>query len=160
MRLEKNQIAAVLFIAAVKEMVKPHLKQIGRTGVTGDVSAELSVGSVCSCHHRQGVPAHQRGNFFFDGQIARKGRLNIHGNGVDIRRDQLRRPVQLVLVCQRHQLVQQKTRSLSAMLQHNRIESIAPLRSLLWIGICVVRGVGRVEKLFIHGIQYSEKAAK
>ena len=141
-------------------MVKTHFKQISGAGIAGDVSTELPVSGVCPCHHRQGVPAHQRGDFFFDGQIARKGRLNIHSNGVDVGRDQLRRPVQLVLVCQRHQLVQQKTCSLSAMLHHNRIESIAPLCSLLRISICVVRGVGRVEKLFIHSLQYSEKAAK
>ena len=37
--LEEHQIAALLRVACTKEMVEAHLKQVGRTGVAGDVTA-------------------------------------------------------------------------------------------------------------------------
>ena len=105
-RLEEHQIAAVRWVAAVEKMVETHFKQISGAGVAGDVPAQLAIGRIGPRHHGQGVPAHERCQLFFDGQVAGVGLLGLHGNGVGIGRDQLGRPINLTVVRHDHQLVE------------------------------------------------------
>ena len=58
-----------LRVAGVEKMVVADLEQIGGTGITGDVAAELAVGAVGFGHHGQRVPAHQRREPLLDGQV-------------------------------------------------------------------------------------------
>ena len=66
MGLQKHQIPAVPgfrgFIPGTEKMIEPHLKQIGSTGITGDVTTEFTgapqIGLVGTHHHGQGIPAH------------------------------------------------------------------------------------------------------
>ena len=88
MRLEKHQIALVLVVAGVEKMVVADLEQIGGAGVTGDMPAEFAISTVRFGHHGQRIPAHQRSEFFFDSQIAGVGLLRLHGNRVDVGRDE------------------------------------------------------------------------
>ena len=106
MRLEEHQIAAVRWVAAMEKMVETYLEQISRTGVTGDVSAQLAIGRIGPRHHGQGIPAHERCQLFLDGQVARIGLLGLHRDGVGIGRDQLGRPADLAVVRHDHQLVE------------------------------------------------------
>ena len=85
-RLEEDQVAAVLRIARVKEMVEAGFKQIGGTGIAGNVATQFAIGLVGAHHHGQGVPAHEGGQAFFNGQVAGEGGLLVHWNGVDIGR--------------------------------------------------------------------------
>ena len=85
-RLEEDQVAAVLRIARVKEMVEAGFKQIGGTGIAGNVAAQFAISLVGTHHHGQGVPAHEGGQAFFNGQVAWEGGLLVHRNGVDIGR--------------------------------------------------------------------------
>ena len=136
-RLKKHQVAAVLRITGMKEMVKAHLKQVGRARVTGDVPAQIAVGLIGPHHHGQGIPAHQRGQALLNGQIAREHRLLVHRNGVDIGRVQIGLPTRAQGPRAGHQQVQNLTRSLAAVLAglHQRSEGIKPLGGLLGIGV-------------------------
>ena len=125
-RLEKNQIALVLLVTCMEKMVVADLEQIGGAGVTGDMPAEFAVGTVGFGHHGQRIPAHQRSEFFFDGQIAGVRLLRLHGNGVDVGRDEFGRPFDLALVSQGHHLVQQVTRAFGAVSADHSLEGLTP----------------------------------
>ena len=77
-------------VAGAEEVVEADLEQVGRRGVAGDVAAELgraaALGAVGAHHHRQRVPAHQRGEALLHRQVAGKGRLRFERDGVDVGR--------------------------------------------------------------------------
>ncbi|MNG29217.1 hypothetical protein D3C84_1146070 [compost metagenome] len=86
MRLVEQQVAAVSFAAGAKEMVEPHFEQIGRTGVTGDVATQFAISLVGPHHHGQRVPAHQRRQAPFNGQVTGERRLLFQRDAIDVRR--------------------------------------------------------------------------
>src|SRR3989475_10182981 len=70
MRLEEHEIAAVRMIRAAKEMIEATLEDLGRRRVAADVAAELAVRNVSADDHRQSIPAHNRSDPLFEGEIA------------------------------------------------------------------------------------------
>ncbi|MNF59912.1 hypothetical protein D3C84_415140 [compost metagenome] len=104
-RLVEHQIAAAGFCARPEEVVEAHFKQIGGARVAGDVAAEFPVGLVGSRHHDQRVPAHDRGQAFFERQIPREHRLLLNADGIDVGRAVTGSPIHLAGAGQRHQHV-------------------------------------------------------
>src|ERR1017187_10158464 len=79
-RLKIDQVAAVgtlpiLCGSRTEEMVEANLEQVRRRGVAGNVAAELGMRAVGTHHHRQRIPAHDRGQALLDIEIAGKLRL-------------------------------------------------------------------------------------
>src|ERR1700733_4711881 len=62
MRLEEHEIAAVLAIGRVKEMVEADLEDLSRGGVARDVAAEFAVLHIGADDHGQRVPADDGGD--------------------------------------------------------------------------------------------------
>ena len=67
------------------------------------------IGFVRPHDHREGVPAHERRKFLFDGEIAGEGGLPIARNGIDIGRDEVGRPIDVRIPRHRGELVQDET---------------------------------------------------
>ena len=88
MRLKEDQVTQLPIRATPEKMVEADLEQVGSAGVAGDVTAQFAISRIRARHHGQRVPAHQRGEFFFNGQVAGKSLLLVHRHGVDIGRDQ------------------------------------------------------------------------
>jgi DNA-binding Lrp family transcriptional regulator len=125
-RLEEHQVAALLLVACPEEVVEADLEQVGRTGVAGDVPAQLAVRRVRADHHRERVPAHERCEPLLDGEIAGKRGLAFDRDRVDVRRHQLRRPADLRGTRQDGELVEDEARALGALARHQRGKSLAP----------------------------------
>ncbi len=134
-RLEEDQIAAVCRGASTEEMVEAGLEQIGRARVAGDVATELTVGVVRAHHHRECVPAHQRGQALLDRQIARERRLRVDRDRVDIGRGELGCPADALLAGQLGQPVEDLLGALRAVGLDQRREGVAPLFGFDRIGV-------------------------
>jgi hypothetical protein len=85
MALNEHQIAAVLIIRRVPEVVEADIVQSGAGGETGDMAAQFGGDAVGLDHHRQRIPANQRTNPPFHAGIAGGVFLLIDRDGVDIR---------------------------------------------------------------------------
>ena len=135
-RLEEDEIAerAVIVAARTKEMVEADLEQVGGRCVARDVAAELggaaALDTVGAHHHRQRVPAHQRGEPLLHREVAREGRLRFECDRVDVRRDQRRLPVQAAPARVREQGVEQEAGTFGTVRPGQRVERLAPLGGL------------------------------
>ena len=83
--LEKDKIAAEILSAGSEEMVKTDLGKGRRRSVSGDVTADASLGLVAADDHGHGVPADQTFDPALDIAVAGKGGLFLHRDRVDIR---------------------------------------------------------------------------
>ena len=86
MRLEEHEIAAVGMIHAAKEMIEATLEDLGRRRVAADVAAELAVRNVGADDHGQRIPAHNRSDPLFEGEIAGIFALLLTRDRVAVRR--------------------------------------------------------------------------
>ena len=135
MRLEEHQVAAVLAAARMKEMVEAGLEEVGRARVAGDVAAQFAIRLVGAHHHRQRIPAHQRGQAFLDRQVAGEGRLFVHRDGVDVGRGQLGLPADALAPREPGQLVEHLPRPRRALRLHQGQEGVSPFGGLGRVGI-------------------------
>jgi len=138
-RLEEHQVAPVLpwrrALAGMEEVVEAGLEQIGRAGIAGDVAAQFAIRLVGPHHHGQRVPAHERRQALFKGQIAGEGGLRLGGHRVHVGRVQLRLPAHALRPRQAHQLIQHEARALRAFGGDQGQEGLAPLGGLLRVGV-------------------------
>ena len=58
-RLEKNQIAMVHFVACMKKVIEAYFKQICSACIAGNVSSKFAICLVSAYHHSQRIPTHQ-----------------------------------------------------------------------------------------------------
>ena len=128
-RLKEHQVTTMRRVARMEEVVEAHFKQIGGTGIAGNVPAQLTISGVGLGHHGQRVPAHQRAQPLLHGQVAREGGLLLHRHAVDVGRGQFGLPLHLGGIRQLHQVVQNKARSLWAVGGHQGQKSLSPFGS-------------------------------
>ena len=122
--LEEHEIALA---ACAKEMVEAGLEQVGRAGVAGNVTAELAIRLVGAHHHGQRVPAHQRGQPFLHREVAWKGGLVFHRDGVGIGRVELGLPADALLARQACEFVEDLPRPRRTLAGRQRQQGFAPL---------------------------------
>ena len=118
-----------------KEMIEADLEDLRRRGIAGDVTAELAVGLVGTHHHRQRVPAHDRGDAFLDRQIPGVDALALERYGVAIRGKRRRgrdQPKFLGVLVERAQQKQRARRVLNA---DHRVEGFEPIACLLRVAV-------------------------
>ncbi len=63
--LEINQVARLIAVTAMEEMIETHFEQRGERGIRGDVAADPVIMLVLVRHHGHGVPASQALNAAF-----------------------------------------------------------------------------------------------
>ena len=145
-RLEKNQVAQVLTIAlafaSAKEVVEAAFKQIRRAGVAGNVTAQLAIRLVGAHDHGQRVPANDRAQPLFDGQIAWKHTLLLHGHRIDIGRIQVGLPAYALRTGHPNDFLEQVPCSFGPLCRHQSREGVAPFSGLFGVG---VKNIGHLQ---------------
>ena len=135
MRLEEHQIAAMAFGFRVEEVIEAGLEEIGCTGIAGNVAAEFPIGVVGAHDHSQRVPADQCAQALLDGEVAGKGRLVVHGDGVDVGGDAHGRPADSLRLGQAGQLVEHPACARGTLGCDQCREGVSPFGCLLGVGV-------------------------
>ena len=133
MPLKVNGVPLKLFRVSPEKMVEADFKQSGGGGIRGNVAADTVVHPVGANHHRQSIPANQALDPAFDFLVARKNRLFVGRNGVDvrsIRREGMPNPQRFRASTKP---VEQKARRFPAFLFHNGIEGFDPFLHFLGV---------------------------
>ncbi len=126
-RLEINSVA---ILAGAEEMVVADFEQIRGRSVGRDVAAEFGIRAIGAYHHRQCIPAYQRGNARLDFRIAGKLRLVSERHRICIGRVQHRRHRHAHHARVVQQLSQHEGRPLRAFVLDDGIEGIQPFLGL------------------------------
>ena len=139
-RLEIDQVPALsaFFLAGgpgAKEMVEADLEQIRRRGIARNVAAQLGMRAVGAHHHRQRIPAHDRGQALLELKVAGKLRLVGEPDAVAVCRVEHRRQLHAALARMIEQPAQQISRALAAFGLDQGVERIEPFARFLRIGI-------------------------
>src|SRR5699024_2014577 len=75
--LEIHQVATVLMIRALEEMIEADVVERRRRGKAGDMPAQLAAAPRGAYHHGHGVPADDRADPPLHGAVAGHGRLAV-----------------------------------------------------------------------------------
>ncbi len=135
MALRQHQVAAVLFRRRMPEVIEADVVERRRRGVTGDVPAETGVIAIGAQHHDQRVPSRIVANLLLHFVIARRHRLLVGRNGVDVFGVGAVRHVDAGLVTQRNQLLEKEMRPLFAFIGNHGLQCVKPFAGLLRIDI-------------------------
>ncbi|MNG11989.1 hypothetical protein D3C84_955670 [compost metagenome] len=139
MRLVEHQVTAGRFGARLEEVVEAHFEQIRRAGITGDMPAQFAIGVIGPGNHHQGIPAHDRRQTLFNGQVPWKHRLLFNADGIDVGRAVTGPPADVRSACHGHQHVQDLPGLCRAAVGDDGQQCIAPLGDFL----SVFRGLAR-----------------
>ena len=118
-----------------EEMVEADLEQVGCRGVAGYVAAQLGISAVGAHHHRQRIPAHDRGQALLELEIAGKLRLVREADAVAVRRVEYRWQLHAALARMIEQPAQQISRALAAFGLDHGVKRLQPFARLERIGI-------------------------
>ena len=126
------------------EVVHARTDHGGERGKRGDVAAQIpTVGRVVAIgphHHRHGVPAHVGADALLELGIARRARLKLGGDGVDVSRVRRERDVRPASPRRVDHLLEQKVGTLGALAIDDGLERIEPFPGFKRIGIHRVVG--------------------
>ena len=117
-RLVEHQVAVEAVTAGTEEVIETHLEQIRRTGVAGDMATQFAISLIGPHHHSQRIPAHDRSQPFFSGEVAWKTRLLLHTDTVDVGRVVLRLPTNCRITAQLCQHVEHGSGHLRPIIGH------------------------------------------
>ena len=73
----------------VEEVIEADLEDLRRGGIAGDVTTEVAIGLVGAHDHDERIPAHDGGEPFLKGEIARVSALPVQRDGVAVGREGL-----------------------------------------------------------------------
>ena len=135
MALEIDEVAGLIAVAAVEEMVVADFGQGGQRSVGGDVAADAGVVFVGAHHHGHRVPADQALDAPFQGAVARVGHFFVDRNGVDIGRFQPAWRVRAVEGRVVDQAAEQVRRAIRSTLFNDAVERFKPLAGFLCVRI-------------------------
>ncbi len=146
MALKIDQVAGLVAVTAVEEMIEAHFEQGGQRGIGRDVAADAVIVLVLVGHHRHGVPAGQAFDAPLEGAIAGVGNLAIRGNGVDVVGGGADGNFHAVIAGAFHQLIEKEVDPVGSRFFSNLVESLEPFRSFSRVEIGRAFG-----ELLVHG---------
>ena len=126
-RLEVDQVTALLAVIGLEAMIETGLEQIGGRGIGGDMATEFAGEVVGPHHHCQGIPAHDGRHPLLQQQVAGKGRLAFERDAVAIGRVHQWRQLDAPVARMVEQLAQHEAGALGALLAHQVIQRRQPL---------------------------------
>ena len=129
--LEVDEVAGLIAVGSVEEMVEADLEQRRQRRIGGDVAADAGILLVLPMHHRHRVPADQALDAPLQVPIAGIGHFLVLGNGVQIGRHQLARSVDARLARATAKRRQQLGAMLGAFRNHDLVKGLDPLGHLL-----------------------------
>ena len=156
--LEEDQIAALLAVLTVPEVVLPDLVHHRRGCKTGDVTADIGV-LAGTDNHRQRIPAHISLNAFLQLQIAGIRRLALHRDSVVIRRGEAAFKAETVARGLVEQRFQNEMRAFLAFLAQHAGKRCQPFAGFLRVNIFVHLLVAS-KKFKINHAQRGAEAAR
>ena len=133
--LKVDQVAGLLAIAGVEEMVEAHFQQGGQRGIGGNVAADAVVVLVLPDHHGHGVPADEALDAALHGAVAGIGHFVLDPDGVDVRRIQVNGEFGAAGARVRRQLFQQVSGAVRTAIVDHLVERLQPLLRFLGIQI-------------------------
>ena len=144
--LEINQIAGLIAVAAVEEMIKTDFQKSGEGGVGGDVAADALIVFVLVRHHGHRVPAREALDAPFERAVARVRRLLPWLDRVHVRGGGANRQGNAVFARPVGEFVDEEGGAVGPSSFDDLIQSLDPLR-------CFARvEIGRaVRELLVHG---------
>ena len=168
--LEVYDIAGLVAIGGVEEMIESDLEQGSQGGIGGNMAADAGVVLVLVHHHGHGIPADQALDAALHGAVAWIGDLIFGTNGIDVRRVPQARRFDARDFSVAGQLLQDVCGSVRAGFVDHLVQRFHPLRGFLWIRIFyspliqfLVHGsshytvsgrvCGRVRALYGRGVQ-------
>ena len=120
-------------------MIETDFEDFGGGGVARDVAAEFAVRLIRAHDHRERVPAIDRGDAFFDFDVARKRFLTSRRYRVAVGRERPHARYDAELLRLLHEPPEQEAAAPFARVRHDGSHGIEPLARLLAIGFDVVR---------------------
>src|SRR6266478_6378820 len=144
--LKINEIAGLVAIGGVKEVIKSDFEQSSQRGISGNVAADSRILLILAMHHSHGVPTDQALDAPLEGTIARVGLFFVHRYGVEIGRIQLDGDVHARLPSPLGKGLEKLGSPAGTSLVHHLVESLNPLGNFL--GIRFYRNC----KFLMHGL--------
>ena len=126
MALVEDQVAGVLVGRGAPEVVEADVVEGRARGETGDMAAEIARLAVGADDHGHRVPAHQRTDPPFHGRIARRLRLHVRRNRVDVLGGRLERQVAAGAPGLLDHALEQVMRALGAVGLDDRLQRFGP----------------------------------
>ena len=133
--LEINQVAGLIAVARVEEMVEAHFQQRGQRGVSGNMAADAGIVLVLPHHHGHRIPANQALDAALHRAVAGIGDFLFGANRIDIRSIELDSHLGAIGARAFVELLQQKSGAIRTGLIDHLVQRLNPLGSLLWIQI-------------------------
>ena len=124
--LEIDEVAGLIAVARVEEVIEANFEQRRQRGVGRDVAADAGILLVLAMHHGHRVPADQALDAALQKAIAGIGNFFFDRNGVDVRRVQLHRNLDARLTGAIHQRSEQIAAAIGAFLVDDLIEGFEP----------------------------------
>ncbi len=122
--LEVNEVAGLIAVAGMEEVIEADLEQRGQRGVGRDVAADAGILLVLPMHHGHRVPADQALDAPLQLTIAGIGNFFLDRNGVDVGRVQLHRNFDTRLACSLDQSLKQFAAAVSPFVIHHLLEGL------------------------------------
>ena len=144
--LKIDQVARLVAVFGVEEMIEPDFEQGGQRGIGGNVAADAGVVLVLAHHHGHGVPADQALDAALHGTIAGIRHFVLGADGVDVRRVELNRQFDAVDARPVNELLHQVGRPILSGLVDHLVQCFYPLSGFPWIEVhnplvqCLVHG--------------------
>ena len=133
--LKIDQVARLIAVAGVEEVVEAHFQQGGQRGVGGDVAADAGVVLVLAHHHGHGVPADQALDAALHGAVAGIRDFVFGPDGVDVGRVEMDGQLGAADARVAGKLFQEVARRGRARLIDHLVQRFHPLRGFLGIQI-------------------------
>ncbi len=130
MALKVDEVARLVAIAGMEEVVETNLQQGRQRRVGRDVAADAGIFLVLPMHHGHGVPADQAFDAPFQIGIAGIGHFLVLRNGIQVWRDQLARRVDAGLARAAAQCRHQFGAMLGPLRDHDLVKGLDPLGHL------------------------------
>src|SRR5579864_57490 len=125
--LEINEVAGLIAVSGMEEMVVANLQQRSQRRISGNMSADAGVFLVLPVDHRHGIPADQALDAALHGAIAGVRLLFLYRNCVDVRGIQVDRNVHAGLLGAPGKGVKQAGTLARAFLVNDFVKSFNPL---------------------------------
>jgi hypothetical protein len=87
--LEVDEVAGLIAVLAVEEVVVANLGERGERGIGGNMAADAGIVFVGADHHGHGVPAIEAFDAALNFAVARIGHLFLYRDGIDVGRGEL-----------------------------------------------------------------------
>ena len=146
MALEVDEVAGLVAVAGVKEVIEAHFEQGGKRCICRDVAADTVIFLILAGDHGHGVPAGEAFDLAFQLAIAGVGNFVFDADGVDVRSIEFGGELDARAASVGGQFFKKEAAALRANIVYDLIESFQPFAGFNRVNI------GRAfRNVLVHG---------